>query len=138
MKKLNKFIIILLTALLVGATASVLELYFGHAFILEPLLANDYNFIKETYFAPTYYGLIKMFVVFIAFFAVYYFFRKIKINKNLIVGILGTLLFGIYYYFIRPAPTAFSIISISIVHFIFIFISSWVGEKYLKFIYKNT
>lgn len=124
-KKLISFIPkLILFSLVAGVLAGVLELYLGHGFILNPLLYDkDQNFVYESYFSPTYYGMTKSLVVAIAFFLVFLFTRKTNLKiifKAIIVGILGTTIFGIYYYFTFPRVTSSASSLIGVVHFSFI------------------
>ena len=78
-----------LYSVLIGLSVGMLELYIGHRFILDKLLiGRDYNFVYESFFAPTYYGLTKSFIVAVVFFLVSLFAPKNKTNP-IIVGILG-------------------------------------------------
>lgn len=120
-----KFIASLLFySIIVGVLTGLLELFIGHRFILDPLLYDkDLGFVYESYFAPTYYGLTKSIVVAIVFFIVYTFTAKYKIKpllKSSIIGIIGTILFGIYYYFTFPHVTFYGGAVIGLVHFLFI------------------
>ena len=137
MKKFGSFFLkLVISALIVGILAGVLELFIGHRFILDPLLYNtDYGFVYESYFAPTWYGLTKSIVVALTFFFVYLCAKKIKLKpiiKSAIVGILGTIIFGIYYYLTFPTTTSSSSLIIGIVHFSFIFGVSYLFTKLAK------
>jgi len=136
-KKVGSFLLkLFFSSLIVGALVGVLELFIGHRFILDPLLYNnDAGFVYESFFAPTYYGLTKSIVVAITFFLVYLCASKSKLKpiiKSAIVGILGTIIFGIYYYFTFPATTGSSSAIIGIVHFSFIFGVSYLFTKLAK------
>lgn len=113
-----------LSALFVGLLTGILELYIGHRYILDPLLYGaDPNFTYETYFAPTFYGMSKSIVVAITYFLVFWLAEKKKINllaKSAIVGVVGTILFGIYYYFTFPIASVTSGVIVGLVHFTFI------------------
>jgi hypothetical protein len=124
-KKLGLFnISLIFYSVIVGALTGVLELFIGHRFILDPLLYDkDPGFVYESYFAPTYYGFTKSIVVAIVFFLVYLLTSGIKMRpllKASIIGILGTVFFGIYYYFTFPHVTLYGDAVIGIVHFLFI------------------
>ncbi len=136
-KKLKSFIFILiLYSLLAGLLVGFLELYIGHRYILDPLLyESDPGFVYETYLAPTYYGLTKTIVVAITFFLVYLatFKKKIKpIVKSAIIGLIGTIIFGIYYYLTFPHSTSTSSVAIGLVHFSFIGGISYLVAKIVK------
>lgn len=119
-------------SLVTGFALGVLELYIGHRFILDPLLyEKDYNFVYESFFQPTYYGFAKSIVVAIVFFLVYLIKPRNKFNP-LIVGVLGTALFGLYYYFTFPRTNFYSSTLIAVVHFSFMAIISCVGAKLFK------
>jgi len=113
-----------LSAISVGILVGILELYIGHRFILDPLLYGvDTGFTYETYFSPTYYGMTKSIVVALTFFLVFLFTEKKKISllmKSALVGILGTIIFGIYYYFTFPSVGIYATALVGIVHFTFI------------------
>lgn len=123
-------------SILVGALVGVLELNIGHRFILDPLLlGKGYNFVYESYFAPTYYGLAKSIIAAITFFFVYVFAAKQKLNPIITAaatGILGTAIFGIYYYFTFPRSTFYSAAIIGIVHFSFIAAISYIFVRFLQ------
>lgn len=124
-KKVKSFLPKLaISALAVGILVGVLELYIGHRFILDPLLyGQESGFTYETYFAPTFYGMTKSIVVAITFFLVFLLTAKKKINllvKSAFVGIIGTTLFGIYYYFTFPPVGLYATALVGIVHFSFI------------------
>lgn len=136
-KKLKSFIPkLILYSLLAGILVGVAELYLGHRYILDPLLYDrDPGFVYESYLAPTFYGLTKSIVVAITFFLVYLATFKTKLKpiiKPAIVGILGTLFFGIYYYLTFPATTSSSSTIIGIVHFSFIGGISYLFSKIVK------
>ncbi len=136
-KKIKEFIPkLVLFSLAVGILIGVLELFIGHRFILDPLLYDkDPNFVYETYLAPTYYGLSKTIVVAITFFLVYLLTFKKKVNtllKSAIIGIAGTIIFGVYYYFAFPRASSLSSIPIAIVHFSFIAGISYLFAKIVK------
>lgn len=115
---------------LVGALVGVLELNIGHRFILDPLLLDKgYNFVYESYFAPTYYGFTKSIIAAITFFFVSLFALKQKLKPIVmaaLTGILGTAIFGAYYYFTFPRSTFYSAAIIGIVHFSFIAAISYI------------
>ena len=121
-----------LCSVLTGLSVGILELYIGHRFILDKLLVGkDYNFVYESFFAPTYYGLSKSVIVAIVFFFTYLLAPKNKTNP-IIVGILGTAIFGLYYYFTFPRSSFYSSALIGIVHFSFIAGITHVFNKILK------
>ena len=121
-----------LYSVLTGLSVGILELYIGHRFILDKLLVGkDYNFVYESFFAPTYYGLSKSVIVAIVFFFTYLLAPKNKTNP-IIVGILGTAIFGLYYYFTFPRSSFYSSALIGIVHFSFIAGITHVFNKILK------
>src|SRR3989338_1187473 len=123
---------LILCSILVGLLVGMLELYIGHRFILDPLLyGKDLNFVYESYFAPTYYGFIKSVVVSIVFFLVYLTMPKTKL-KPTIIGILGTSIFGAYYYLTFPRSTLYSSAIIGLVHFSFIAVITYIFTKVLK------
>jgi len=137
-EKLVSFIIKLaVCSLAVGFLTGVLELYIGHRFILDPLLyEKDLGFVYESYLFPTYYGLTKSIVVALAFFIVYLATHNKSVSrliKSVIVGILGTTIFGIYYYFTFPKVTLFGGLVIGIVHFVFIGGVPYLFTKLSKF-----
>ena len=137
-KKLKKFIPkLVIFSLLVGALVGVLELFIGHRFILDPLLYNqDPGFVYESYFAPTFYGMTKSIVTAITVFLVYLaaFNTKLKpVIKAAIVGITGTIIFGIYYYLTFPHTSSNSSLLIGIVHFSFIGGITYIVAKISKF-----
>lgn len=123
-------------SIVAGFLVGILELYIGHRFILDPLLYDkDPGFVYESYFAPTYYGFTKSIVVSLVFFFVYFFTFKKNINsilKSIIIGILGTVIFGIYYYFTFPRSTFFGGAIIGIVHFLFISGTCFIFAKIAK------
>lgn len=134
MKEKIKSIILglILYSLIAGIAVGVFELYIGHRLILEPLLYNkDPNFVYESYFAPTYYGLTKSIIASIVFFLVYLTMPKTKF-KPAIVGILGAIVFGLYYYFTFPPASFYSDILIGIVHFSFIAGVSYLAAKIFR------
>ncbi len=136
-KKLKTFIPKLaLYSLIAGVLVGLSELYIGHRFILDPLLYNkDPGFVYESYLAPTYYGLSKSIVAAITFFLVYLSTLKMKIKpiiKSAIIGILGTIIFGIYYYFTFPSTASSSSLAIGLVHFSFIAGISYLFAKAIK------
>lgn len=136
-KKFIKFIPkLILYSLITGMLVGVLELFIGHRFILDPSLYDkDPGFIYESYFAPTYYGLTKSIVVALTFFSVYLLTLKKKIKpvvKSAIIGIIGTLVFGIYYYLTFPRSSISSGIIIGIVHFSFIAGITYLFSKIVK------
>src|SRR3990167_7560786 len=103
-----------------GLSVGMLELYIGHRFILDKLfIGRDYNFVYESFFAPTYYGLAKSIIVAIVFFLTYLMAPKNKTNP-IIVGISGAAIFGLYYYITFPRASFYSAALIGIVHFSFI------------------
>lgn len=119
-------------SVLLGLSVGILELYIGHRLILDKLLiGRDYNFVYESFFAPTYYGLIKSFVVAIVFFLVSLFAPQNKTNP-IIVGILGAAIFGLYYYFTFPRSSFYSSALIGIVHFSFIAGTAYIFNKKIK------
>ena len=129
-----------LFSIIVGVLAGVLELYIGHRFILDPLLHNDAGFVYESYFAPTYYGFTKSIVIAITFFLVSIFTFNKKINlllKSVIIGVLGTAFFGLYYYFTFPPVTLYTTAVIGVVHFTFIAGVSYLASKVLKIKWKK-
>jgi hypothetical protein len=137
-EKLGSFIIKLVVfSVIAGFLTGVLELYVGHRFILNPLLYDkDANFVYESFFAPTYYGLTKSIVVSIVFFFVYLLTfgkRIIPIIKAAAVGILGSAIFGIYYYITFPRVSLFGGVAIGIVHFLFIAGVPYLFTKIIKF-----
>lgn len=123
-KKTKSVLKLILFSLIAGALVGVLELFIGHRFILDPLLYDkDPGFVYESYFAPTYYGLTKSIVAGLVFFLVFLFTSKKKIKpiiKAAIIGIVGTIIFGIYYYLTFPKTSFSSSGIIGIVHFSFI------------------
>jgi len=125
-----------LSALIIGILVGVLELYIGHRFILDPLLYNiDYGFTYETYFAPTFYGLTKSIVVGLTSFLSLLFMAKRKINlmiKSAIVGVLGTAIFALYYYFTFPHVGLYATVLVGIVHFSFIAGITYIVSKFTK------
>ena len=122
-----------LYSVLIGLSVGMLELYIGHRFILDKLLiGRDYNFVYESFFAPTYYGLTKSFIVAVVFFLVSLFAPKNKTNP-IIVGILGAAIFGLYYYFTFPRSSFYSSALIGIVHFSFIAGTIYIFNKIFKF-----
>lgn len=127
---------LIIYAVTIGVLVGVLELYIGHTYILNPLLYNkDLNFVYESYLAPTYYGLTKSIVVATVFFFVYFLTRKNNISqglKSIIVGIIGTILFGIYYYFTFPRVTVLDASIIGVVHISFITVITYLSAKILK------
>ncbi len=128
---------LILFSLIVGIATGVLELFIGHRFILDPLLyRKDLGFIYEYYFAPTWYGFTKSTIVALTFFFVFLCTQKTKIKpilKSAIVGILGTIIFGIYYYFTFPRlSSSTSSWLIGLVHFTFITGISYIFVKLLK------
>ncbi len=135
--KIRSFLLqLVIIALIVGTLAGVLDLFIGHRLILDSLLAGDPSFISESYFAPTYFGLTKLIAVAVTFFFVYLSASRSKLKpvaKSLIVGILGTLLFSIYYYLTSPSLAITSSLLIAAVHFIFIFGVTYLVVKLLKF-----
>ncbi|OGY45684.1 MAG: hypothetical protein A3J62_02530 [Candidatus Buchananbacteria bacterium RIFCSPHIGHO2_02_FULL_38_8] len=136
-EKLGLFILkLIFYSAAVGFLAGILELYIGHRFILDPLLYDkDLGFVYESYLTPTYYGFTKSIVVAIVFFLVYLLtFRKnIKsVLKSIIIGILGTAIFGIYYYLTFPRSTFFGGAIIGIVHFLFISGTCFIFTKIAK------
>ena len=136
-KKLKQFLPKLaLYSLIAGALVGVLELFIGHRFILDPLLyEKEAGFVYESYFAPTFYGLTKSIVVALTFFLVYLFTfnKKIKpLVKSAIIGLAGTIIFGIYYYFIFPNVASSSSLLIGVVHFSFIAGISYLFAKLVK------
>ena len=117
---------------LAGLLAGFLELYAGHRFILDPLLyGKDSGFVYESFFAPTYYGLIKSIVVAIVFLFAYLAGKKIK-YKSAFIGIAATFLFGVYYYILFPRVAISSALIITIVHFSFITAASYALAKISK------
>lgn len=119
-------------SLLLGLAVGILELYIGHRFILDKLLiGRDYNFVYESFFAPTYYGFTKSFIVAIVFFLVSLFAPKNKTNP-IIIGILGTAIFGLYYYLTFPRASFYSAALIGVVHFSFIAGITYAFNKILK------
>ncbi len=136
-KKLKSFILTLVIySLIAGVLVGILELFIGHRFILDPLLYNqDPGFVYESYFAPTYYGLSKTIVVAITFFLVYLATLKMKIKpiiKSAIIGLVGTFIFGVYYYITFPHSTSTSSAIIGLVHFSFIGGISYLFAKIVK------
>lgn len=128
-KRIAKLIFV---GVLAGFSTGLLELYIGHRFILDKLLlGKDLNFIYESFFFPTYYGLAKSIVVALTFFLVYLLMPKIRI-KPLLTGILGTSIFGIYYYFTFPHASFYSSFIIGIVHFSFIAGITYIFAKISK------
>lgn len=115
---------LIIYSLVAGVLVGLIELYVGHRFILDPLLyGKDLNFVYESYLAPTYYGLTKSIVVVLTFFFVYLFTRKNNMSqglKSIIIGLLGTIIFGIYYYLTFPRVNILDGAIIGIVHFSFI------------------
>ncbi len=137
-KKFKEFIPkLILFSLITGILVGVLELFIGHRLILDPLLyEKDPGFVYESYFAPTFYGLTKTIAVAITFFLVYLstFRTKLKpIIKSAIVGLAGTIIFGIYYYITFPHSTSSSSAIIGIVHFSFIAGITYIVTKLTKF-----
>ena len=123
---------LVLCSLIVGLLVGLLELYIGHRFILDPLLyEKDLNFIYESYFAPTYYGFTKSVIVSIVFFLTYLILPKAKF-KPAIVGIFGTIILGLYYYFTFPRSTLYSSAIIGLVHFSFIAGITYIFSKIFK------
>ena len=114
----------------------LIELYVGHRFILNPLLYNkDLNFVYESYLAPTYYGLTKSIVVALVFFFVYLFTRRNNLSqglKSIIIGLVGTITFGLYYYFTFPRVTVLNGAIIGVVHFSFIAGITYLFAKIFK------
>jgi hypothetical protein len=136
-KNLKQFIPkLVLYSLTVGVLAGVLELFIGHRFILDPLLYDkEAGFVYESYFAPTFYGLTKSIVVALTFFFVYLFTfnKKIKpVVKSAIIGLVGTIIFGIYYYFVFPSVASSSSLLIGVVHFSFIAGTAYLLAKLIK------
>ncbi len=137
-KELKKFIPkLILFSLITGALVGILELFIGHRFILDPLLYDkDPGFVYESYFAPTFYGLTKSIFVAITFFLIYLATFRMKIKpviKSAIVGLIGTIIFGIYYYFTFPSTTSSSSWIIGVVHFSFIGGITYIVTKLTKF-----
>lgn len=132
MKPIKLVIYSLINGFLVG----FLELYIGHRFILDPLLyEKDLGFVYESYLYPTYYGLTKSIVVAIVFFLVFFFTSKTNFGllaKSAIIGVLGTAIFGAYYYLTFPHTSFYSSAIIGIVHFLFIFGVSFIFAKLVK------
>jgi len=136
-KKLKSFIPkLVLFSLIAGILVGVSELFIGHRFILDPLLYDkDPGFVYESYFAPTYYGLTKSIVVAITFFLVYLAAFKTKLKpliKSAIIGLTGTIIFGIYYYLTFPHTSSSSSWIIGVVHFSFIAGVSYLFAKFIK------
>jgi len=136
-KKLKKFIPkLILYSLVAGILTGVLELLIGHRLILDPLLyGKDLGFVYEYYFAPTFYGMTKSIVVALTFFLVYIFTFNKKINllaKSAIIGLTGTIIFGIYYYLIFPTVSYSSGLIVGVVHFLFIAGISYLFAKLVK------
>ncbi len=136
-KKLKSYIPKLaLYSLIVGLIVGVAELYIGHRYILDPLLYDkDPGFVYESYLAPTFYGLSKSIVTAITFFLVFLATFKTKLKpliKAAIIGLAGTLIFGIYYYITFPSTTSNSSLIIGIVHFSFIGGISYLFSKLVK------
>ncbi len=119
-----------------GMLVGLIELYVGHRFILNPLLYNkDLNFVYESYLAPTYYGLTKSIVVALVFFFVYLFTRRNNLSqglKSIIIGLVGTITFGLYYYFTFPRVTVLNGAIIGVVHFSFIAGITYLFAKIFK------
>ena len=135
-KKISKIPKLIIFSVVIGILVGVLELIIGHRFILDPLLYEDLGFVYESYFAPTYYGFTKTIIVSIVTFLAYLFGFKKKIKpvfKAVIVGIAGTIILGIYYYFTFPSVASASSALIGAVHFSFIFIIVYLADKLVKF-----
>jgi hypothetical protein len=131
LKRIAKLILI---SLVTGFSLGWVELNIGHRYILDKiLLGKDPNFVYEYFWAPTYYGLTKSIVVAITFFLIYLSLPQIKL-KPVIIGIMGTLIFGIYYYFTFPQTYVSSSLIIGIVHFVFITVVVYISS--LLFDYK--
>lgn len=135
--KLKSFIPkLVLYSLITGFLVGFLELFIGHRFILDPLLYDkDPGFVYESYLAPTFYGLSKSIVSAVAFFLVYLFTfnKKIKpVIKSAIIGLAGTIIFGIYYYITFPSVGSSSVWLIGLVHFTFIGGISYLFAKLVK------
>jgi hypothetical protein len=135
--KLKKFIPkLILYSLIAGALVGVLELFIGHRFILDPLLyGKDLGFVYESYFAPTFYGMTKSIVVALTFFFVYLLTFNKKMNtiaKSAIIGLTGTIIFGIYYYLTFPSVNYSSGLIVGVVHFSFIAGISYLFAKLVK------
>jgi hypothetical protein len=122
--KAKPVLMLALYAVIIGILVGFLELIIGHRFILDPLLYHsDTGFVYETYFAPTYYGLSKTIVIGLTFFFTFLATKKSKlkqITKSVIVGIIGTAVFGLYYYITFPQVGSSSSTIIGLVHFSFI------------------
>lgn len=136
-EKLGLFTIkLIFYSLIAGFLTGILELYIGHRFILDPLLYDrDPGFVYESYLAPTYYGLTKSIVVALVFFVVYLFTLRINLSliwKSIVIGILGTVVFGIYYYLTFPRSTFFGSMIIGIIHFLFIAGISFILARSVK------
>lgn len=136
-EKLKKFIPkLVLYSLIVGILVGVLELFIGHRLILDPLLyEKDLGFVYESYFAPTFYGMTKSIVVALTFFLVYLstLNKKIKpLIKSAIIGLAGTIIFGIYYYLTFPSVNYSSGLIVGVVHFSFIAGISYLFAKLVK------
>ncbi len=135
-KRIKSILMLIPYSLIAGALVGLLELYIGHRLILDPLLyAKDSGFVYESYLAPTFYGLTKSIVVAITFFLVYLFTLKTKMKtivRSAIIGLTGTIIFGIYYYLTFPHTSSFSSWIIGIVHFTFIGGISYLFAKIAK------
>ena len=135
-KKFGKIPKLIIFSVVIGILVGVLELVIGHRFILDPLLYEDLGFVYESYFAPTYYGLTKTIIISIVTFLTYLFGFKKKIKpilKAVIVGVAGTIILGIYYYFTFPSVASASSALIGIVHFSFIFGITYIADRLVKF-----
>jgi len=134
-KKFGKIPKLIIFSVVIGILVGVLELVIGHRFILDPLLYEDLGFVYESYFAPTYYGLTKTIIISIVTFLTYLFGFKKKIKpilKAVIVGVAGTIILGIYYYFTFPRISFFGGAVIGTVHFLFIAGIPYLFAKMMK------
>jgi len=132
----EKFLKLAIFSVVVGVLVGVLELVLGHRFILDPLLYEDLGFVYETYFGPTYYGFTKTIIVSIVTFFIYLIGFKKKMNtilKTAIIGVVGTIILGIYYYFTFPSVASESSVLIGAVHFSFIFVIVYITDKLTRF-----
>ena len=131
-KEKDNILKLVYSAIIAGALIGILELYIGHRLILDPLLyGNELNFVYESYLAPTYYGLAKSIITAFAFFFVYLFMPRNRL-KACWVGIIGTIAFGIYYYFTFPRSSIAASSLIAVVHFAFIAGISYLAERGFK------
>ena len=137
MRKIPFFVQLILIAILIGVIVSIVELFVGHKMILDPLLHEmDPNFISESYFAPTYYGLTKMIAVALTFFFIYLCTSKSKMKpilKSAMVGVIGTIIFGIYHSATLPNLSFISTAVLLLVHFVSIGAITFLIVKILKF-----